>query len=62
MAIAIFSIQFAALWAGLFALGTSALAFKALAARKLPLFLACTLACGILVYVAITFLPYLPRQ
>lgn len=62
MAIALFSTQFASLWAGLFALGTSALAFKALAARKLFLSLVSTLACGFLIYVAISFLPYLPRH
>jgi len=61
MAIAIFGAQFTALGAGLLALGSSVLAFRALETRKWLLFAASVTTCGLLIYLAITALPLLSK-
>ena len=61
MALAIFGTQFTAIWAGLFALGNSALAFKALESGRRIQFLGSLLTTGFLIYLALTNLQNLPR-
>ena len=62
MATAIFSTQFTAIWAALFALGNSAVAFKALESGRRIQFLVCALTTAFLVYLALTNLHNLPRS
>ena len=62
MAIAIFGTQFTAIWAAVFALGNSALAFKALESGKRIQFLASLLTTAFLVYLAFINLHNLPRS
>ena len=62
MAIAIFGTQFTAIWAALFALGNSAMAFKALESGRRIQFLVCALTTAFLVYLALTNLHNLPRS
>lgn len=61
MAIAIFGTQFTAIWAAIFALGNSAVAFKALESGRRFQFLVCALTAAFLIYLALTNLQNLPR-
>lgn len=58
--IAIFGAQFMAIWAALFALGNSALAFRALESGRRLQFLMCALTSAFLVYLALIHLRDLP--
>ena len=60
MVIGIFGAQFMAIWAALFALGNSALAFQALESGKRLQFLVCTLTTAFLIYMAFIHLRDLP--
>jgi len=61
MATAIFGAQFTAIWAAIFALGNSAVAFKALESGRRIQFLVCALTTAFLIYMALTNLHNLPR-
>ena len=61
MAITIFGTQFTAIWAAVFALGNSALAFKALESGRRLQFLASLLTTAFLIYLAFTNLQNLPK-
>ena len=58
--IAIFGAQFMAIWAALFALGNSAVAFQALESGKRLQFLICALTTAFLIYLAFIHLRDLP--
>lgn len=60
MVIAIFGAQFMAIWAALFALGNSAVAFKALESGQRLQFLVCALTTVFLIYLALIHLQDLP--
>lgn len=60
MVIAIFGAQFMAIWAALFALGNSALAFQALESGKRLQFLVAALTTAFLIYMAFIHLQDLP--
>ena len=62
MATAIFGTQFTAIWAAIFALGNSAMAFKALESGRRLQFLVCALTTVFLIYMALTNLHNLPRS